>query len=315
MGASFGEPLALIALVVIPAIIWLYYLYLRKKKQSALRFSSVSSLKPKLKNRNYRQHIPFILICIAIFFLIIGLAKPKIPLKTAKQGVNVVLAIDDSGSMSLSDYKPTRLGAAKNAAKILIDSLKPHDNVGIVVFQSGATTAAYLTPYKDRAIQKLMAIKQSNGATAIGDGLSTAVDMATSIPNKKKVIILMSDGDSNAGVVSPTQAAQFAKDNKIPVYTIGLGSTNPQLLGYNFFGQPQYATLNEAALKKIAAITGGQYYKSVNTQTLDNIYKNIGNNIKRDWEPTNIEDWFIIAALIILIADAYVIYGRYRIVV
>ena len=139
--------------------------------------------------------------------------------------------------------------------------------------------------------------------------------MATSIPNKKKVIILLSDGVNNAGVVSPKEAVKYAKANKIQVYTVGMGSEKPVILGYDFFGNPQYAELDEATLKYIAKETGGKYYKSVNEHTLDEIYKNIGENIKREWENTSIKDWFFVAALVILLINAYIIYGKYRIVV
>ena len=313
---SFGEPERLIILLILPGLIYLYKVYKDKKKSAALKFSSVGIIKESLvRKRNLRAHIPFILIFLAILLLMIGLADPRIPLKTTKEGVNVVLVIDDSGSMAATDYKPTRLEAAKEAAKILINSLQPKDYVGIVIFESGATTACYLTPFKEKAIDKLMAIKQREGRTAIGDGLSSGIDMATSIPNKKKVIILLSDGVNNAGVVSPEEAIEFAKANKIQVYTVGMGSEKPVILGYDFFGNPQYAELDETTLKKIAQETGGKYYKSVNKHTLEEIYKNIGENIEREWEQVSIKDWFFAAALIILLINVYIIYGKYRIVV
>jgi Ca-activated chloride channel family protein len=313
---NFGEPLILLFLLVALLIIYFYKMYNRKKKKAALKFSSLGIIKEAGGRKlNLRVHLPFILFLVAISLIIIGLADPRIPLKTAKEGVNVVLVIDDSGSMAATDYPPTRLEAAKNAAEILINSLKPKDNVGIVIFESGATTASYLTPFKDKATEKLRAIEQKEGRTAIGDGLSLAIDMATSIPNKKKVIILLSDGVNNAGVVSPGEAIQFAKANKIQVYTVGMGSEKPVVLGYDFFGNPQYAELDEQTLKRIASETGGKYYKSVDKNTLNEIYRNIGENIEREWENTSIKDWFFVASLIVLLITIYVIYGRYRIVI
>jgi len=311
---SFGEPFALLLLFIIPFLLYLYMNYQKKKKMAAMKFSSLGLIK-KSSNPGLRMHIPFILLLIASILIIVGLADPQIPLKTAKEGVNVVLVIDDSGSMAATDYKPTRLEAAKKSAEILINSLKPKDNVGIVIFESGATTACYLTPFKDKAIEKLRAIEQREGRTALGDGLSLAVDMATSIPNKKKVIILLSDGVNNAGVVTPEEAIEYAKRNKIQVYTVGMGSEKPVLLGYDLFGNPQYAQLDEETLKRIASETGGKYYKSVNENTLDEIYKNIGENIEREWENTSIKDWFFALALFVLLLNLYIIYGKYRIVV
>lgn len=316
MPITFETPIALFALLLIPFILYFYNIYRKKKKSSSIKFSSLGIIKQALsKKTNIRAHIPFILITLSILFIIVGLSNPHIPLKTLKKGVNVVLVIDDSGSMSAKDYTPTRLEAAKQAAQILIESLNPKDNIGIVIFESGATTAAYLTPFKDKALSKLKAIQQKEGSTAIGDGLALAIDMATAIPNKKKVIILLSDGVNNAGVISPQEAVQFAKLNKIQVHTIGMGSEEPVILGYDFFGNPQYAQLDENTLKQIAQETGGKYSKSVDTDTLNNIYKNISQDIEREWEHTSIAIWFYILALITLIINIYIIYGRYRIII
>jgi Ca-activated chloride channel family protein len=318
MGVSFGEPRVLLVLFIIPLLIWFYRLYWRKKKEAALKFSALSSVKSAAnrtrRSVKLRAHLPFLLIISALACIVCGLADPVIPLKQAKEGVNVVLAIDDSGSMQATDYQPTRLEAAKTAAGTLIRSLKAKDNVGIVIFESGATTACYLTPFKNKAAEKLSGIEQKTGRTALGDGLTLAIDMAVSIPNRKKVVILLSDGVNNAGVVSPSEAVQFAKTNKIQVYTVGLGSEEPVVLGYDFFGNPQYAELDEETLKTIAAETGGKYYMSVDEKTLDEIYANIGEVIEREWEDTSIKDWFFAASFVILLVNVYVIYGKYRVV-
>ncbi|RJS73530.1 VWA domain-containing protein [ANME-2 cluster archaeon] len=316
MESGFSEPARLLLLLAIPVIYYAYMIHQRKKRASALKFSNLSIIKEASdKKTSIRRNLPFYILLIAIVFLMLGLADPHIPLKQAKEGVNVVLVIDDSGSMQATDYTPTRLEAAKRSAAILVRNLDPKDNVGIVVFESGATTAAYLTPYKDKALEKLKAIEPREGKTAIGDGLALAIDMATSIPNKKKVVILLSDGVNNAGVVSPAEAVQFAKTENIQVNTIGMGSNEPVVLGYDFFGRPQYAELDEATLRSIATETGGRYYKSVDDETLDEIYSGISQKIERVREETSIKDWFFGAALVVLLVYLYVIYGRYRIVV
>lgn len=316
MESGFSEPARLLLLLAIPVIYYAYMIHQREKRAAALKFSNLSIIKEASdKKTSMRRDLPFYILLIAIVFLILGLADPHIPLKQAKEGVNVVLVIDDSGSMQATDYTPTRLEAAKRSAAILVRNLDPKDNVGIVVFESGATTAAYLTPYKDKALEKLKAIEPREGKTAIGDGLALAIDMATSIPNKKKVIILLSDGVNNAGVVSPDEAVQFAKTENIQVNTIGMGSNEPVVLGYDFFGRPQYAELDEATLRSIATETGGRYYKSVDDETLDEIYSGISQKIERVREETSIKDWFFGAALVVLLVYLYVIYGRYRIVV
>jgi len=302
-------------LLVIPIIYYFYYLAKQKKKKEAIKFSYLAIIKKAMgKKRVLRTEMLFYITLAALLLVIFALADPHIPLKQTKEGVNVVLVIDDSGSMQATDYKPTRLEAAKRSAEILIKDLKTKDHVGIVIFESGATTASYLTPFKDKALEKLRAIAPKEGKTAIGDGLSLAVDMATSIPNKRKVVILLSDGVNNAGVISPAEAVNFAVANKMQVYTIGMGSEDKVVLGYDFFGNPQYAELDEATLIAIAQATGGKYFKSVDEQTLDEIYKNIGKDIKREKEPTSIKDWFIGLAAIILLIQLYLRYGGKRII-
>ena len=147
------------------------------------------------------------------------------------------------------------------------------------MFESGATTVSYLTPFKDKTIDDLNSIKQRDGATAIGDGLVLGVDMANSIPNKKKVVILLSDGDHNAGVVTPNEAVQYAIQKKIQIHTIG------------------------------------KYYKSVDNNSLNEIFEQITDDIDRELEQVSIKDWFFIAAVVILAANIYIVYGKYRIVI
>lgn len=314
--AGFGNEFVLVFLLLIPGLFYLYSRILAKKKKAAIRFSSLSYIKSAIgdKKKIKRDSLLFYTSIGIIALMIIGFADPHIPLEQAKEGVNVVLVLDDSGSMQAEDYPPNRLESAKKSAEILLNSLQPKDNAGIVTFETGATTAAYLSPYKDKVIEKLRDILPREGKTAIGDGLSLGIDMATSVPNKQKVVILLSDGVSNAGVITPNEAIAFAKSNDIQVYTIGLGSENKVVLGYDFFGRAQYAELDEVTLKAIAENTGGKYFKSIDSQTLENIYKSISKDIKREQEETSIKDWFFAASLGLFFAQIYTRYGKGRII-
>lgn len=316
---TFMNPLALLLILVLPLLVLFYIDQSKKKKSKALLFSNLGLLKKaqkKTKHR-FRKHLNFSLLILVLFMLIIGFADPHIPLNNKKDGVNVVLSIDVSGSMRATDYSPNRLEVAKTSAVTLIDSLETKDSIGVVKFGNGATTVSYLTPFKTRAIDKVKAIPmQGCEGTAIGDGLATAVDMASSIPNKKKIVILLSDGEQTAGNFKPEEAIRFASENKIQVYTIGMGSTGDvQFACPGAFGFPQYgkASLKEETLKQIATSTGGKYFKSVNKDTLDKIYKTISEDIKREKEPTSIRMWFFILAFILTIVEIYYRYGRYAI--
>ncbi|MFC1741959.1 VWA domain-containing protein [Nanoarchaeota archaeon] len=312
--AGFYHPKLLFFLIVVPLLYVLYRIAMHKKKQAAMKFSRVALVKKAMGGKkNWRVHALFWMSVAAVAFIIVGFADPHIPLKQTKEGVNVVLVIDNSGSMQATDYAPNRLEAAKESAEILVEGLHEQDHIGIVLFENGATTAAYLSPFKKRVRDKLRAVRQRDGKTALGDGLSLAVDMADSIPNKKKVVILLSDGVSNAGVVSPQEAAVFAKTSKIQVYTVGMGSTDPVVLGHDWFGNPQYAELDESTLQQVAGLTGGKYFKSVDKKTLDKVYKDISDDINREKEETSIGKWFFLAALIVLLVEMYIRYGGKRI--
>lgn len=313
---SFDSPAILIFLALIPVIYYFYRKTLERKKKAAMKFSSLGFIKSVLGDRKKSRKLDllFYLTLTALALMITGFANPAIPLMRSKEGVNVVMVMDVSGSMQAKDYEPNRLEAAKRAAEVLLKSLKPKDHAGIVTFETGATTAAYLSPYKEKVIEKLRDIAPKEGRTAIGDGLGLGIDMAVSIPNKKKVVILLSDGVNNAGVISPQEAIAFARSNNIQVYTIGMGSDEKVVLGYDWFGNPQYAELDEETLKTIAKETGGRYFKSVNNRTLDEIYKNISKDIKREKEKTNIKDWFFLAALVVLLVYLYFRFGAKRVI-
>jgi Ca-activated chloride channel family protein len=314
--AGFENQIILLFLLLIPVLFYLYNKVLIKKKKAAIKFSNLSYIKSALgdKKKTKRDSLLFYISIGIIVLMILGFADPHIPLEQTKEGVNVVLVLDVSGSMQAEDYPPNRLESAKKSAEILLNSLQPKDNAGIVTFETGATTAAYLSPYKDKVIDKLRDIMPREGKTAIGDGLSLGIDMATSVPNKQKVVILLSDGVNNAGVITPGEAVAFAKSNDIQVYTIGLGSENKVVLGYDFFGRAQYAELDEATLNAIAENTGGKYFKSIDFATLENIYKNISQDIKREQEDTSIKDWFFAASLGLFFIQIYMRYGKGRII-
>ncbi|WP_292368862.1 vWA domain-containing protein [Methanoregula sp. UBA64] len=314
--SGFYEPAWLFALLLIPVLAGVYWYITRKKKQEAIAFSRIAFVKSALGDarKSKRAHILFIVALAVIGLLVIGLADPHIPLEQTKEGTNVILVLDISGSMQANDYQPTRIEAAKTAAEQLVSSLDPKDSVGVVTFQSGATTAAYLSQDKDRVKEKIGAIEPSSGETAIGDGLALGVDMAQSVPNKKSVIILLSDGVNNAGVISPDEAVALAKTAGIPVFTVGLGTTTPTVLGYDWMGNPQYAQLDEKTLQSIADQTGGKYFKSVDERTLKTVYSGLSSSIVHEKEDTSIRDWFFAAALLLLIIEFWLRYGRGRII-
>ena len=311
---EFGFINALFLFLLIPVLIFVYYKYNTGKKESILKFSTLKVIKQtNTKNNVIRKHSPFVLIVLVLSLIIIALANPQIVTMGAEKGINIGIVLDGSESMAASDYNPTRLEAAKKAINSLIEKTPNTNNVGVVVFETGAGTISYLTPVKEKTINSISSIQQGTGATAIGDGLSLGIDMVSSILDKKRVIILLSDGIHNSGLVTPEQATQYAILNNVQVHTIGIGSENPVYLRDDIYGEPQYAELDELALQEIAKSTGGMYFKSLDDKTLNEILLELNANLEYEKELSTIRDWFIGSAIIILLIDIYIIYGRFRI--
>ena len=315
MDIQFEFLYALFLLLIIPGLYFLYAKYNTEKKETILKFSSLKIIKKSISGKTiFRKHLPFLLMMIILGLIIVGLANPQIPTVSVEKGINLSIVLDGSESMAASDYKPTRLDAAKDAISQMVNKVGPQNNVGVVLFESGATTISYLTPDKEKTIDSISSIQQGQGATAIGDGLALGIDMASSIPDKKGVIVLLSDGVHNSGLVTPQEAIQYAKINGIQIHTIGLGSVEPVYLRDDIYGEPQYAELDEETLIEIANETNGSYFKSLDEQTLNEIFLTLSSNLEYEMEYSTLRDWFMGATIAVLLVDAYIIYGRYRIV-
>ena len=312
---EFGFINALFLFLLIPLLIFTYHRYNLNKKESILKFSSLKVIrKADVKKHVIRKHLPFVLVIIILSLTIMALANPQIATAGVEKGINLGIVLDGSESMAASDYKPTRLEAAKNAVNSLVEKTSGKNNVGVVLFETGASTISYLTPVKEKTLNSISLIQQGSGATAIGDGLSLGVDMVSAILDKKRTIILLSDGIQNSGLVSIEQATQYAVINNVQVHTIGIGSEKPVYVRDDIYGEPQYAELDEDALKNISNSTGGSYFKSLDEQTLNEIVLELSSSIEYETELSTIRDWFIGSAIGLILLNMYIIYGKYRII-
>ena len=189
MQIQFEYIYALFLLLIIPGLYFLYSKYNNEKKDSILKFSSLKIIKKSVMGKNFlRKHLPFVLMMIILGLVIIGLANPQIPSLSVENGINLSIVLDGSESMAATDYTLTRLDAAKEAINSLITKIGPQNNVGVILFESGASTISYLTPDKEKSVNAILSIQQGQGATAIGDGLALGIDMASSIPDKKNAL-------------------------------------------------------------------------------------------------------------------------------
>lgn len=309
---------ALLLLLAIPALCMLYLRYARGRKDTVLKFSSLYVIvKADAKRGFARRHLPFVLLSIVVALLALAMADLQLPMIQAEtagtNGRSIGIVLDGSESMAATDYDPSRLDAAKQSIARLIAGSDPRDYVGVVLFETGATTVSYLTHDKQRSADAVMSINRTAGATAIGDGLALGIDMVLSIPERTGVVILLSDGVHNSGRVAPLEAAAYAQQAGVPVHTIGIGSEAPVFVGTDVFGDPRYAELDEETLMIIANMTGGAYSKSVDSRMLEEVFAGIEVEISYRTEYQSLRDWFIAASTVLVVAAAYVMYGRYRI--
>lgn len=279
---SFAAPqFFLLGLLMPVMIVW----YIRKNvvNQAGIKVSSAKSFAGLSSWKSTLRHLPFLLRLLSIGFIIAALARPQT--KTDEQqaegdGVDIVLCIDVSGSMTAQDFLPNRMEAAKKVAQDFIDS-RLTDRIAIVIFSGESFTQCPLTT--DRAVLKSAVENIRNGlledGTAIGDGLSTSVDRLRSSKSKSKVVILLTDGENNGGLIGPTNAKEIAKAFYIKVYTIGVGTEGyapfPVRTELGVVMQQQKVTIDEKLLKEIAGETGGKYFRAKDNAGLANIYKEI----------------------------------------
>jgi len=305
----------LLLFLIIPLIVVVYKKYNSKNKESVLKFSSLKIIKKSTKENIFRKHIPFVITIIILCLIIIALANPQVMTPSTEKGVNLSIVLDGSESMAATDYEPTRLESAKKSIISIVSKMNPQNNVGVVLFETGATTISYMTPIKEKTTNSIMSINQGQGSTAIGDGIVLGTDMVLSISDKKKIIILLSDGIHNSGYVTPDEAITYAKNNNVQIHSIGIGSEKPVFLRNDIYNNPQYAELDEKTLQHISEQTGGSYFKSLNTETLDSILSTINANIEYEMEYSTLRHWFIGASMVLLVVEIFIIYGKYKIAV
>ena len=280
---EFANPRLLWLLLLVPALI-LWYILRHKKQEASLSFSDIKGFVKLPKTwKAYLRHLLFALKIAALALLIVALARPQSSSTNSTsniEGIDIVMAMDVSGSMLARDLKPDRLTAAKNVASDFVKN-RPGDRMGLVIFSGESFTQVPLTT--DHGVMLNMLAEMKNGliddGTAIGDGLATAISRLKDSEAISKVVILLTDGMNNAGSVDPYTAAEIAKLYGIRVYTIGVGSygTAPYPVQTPFGTQIQQmkVEIDEKLLSNMAAMTGGKYFRATSNQKLDEIYDEI----------------------------------------
>lgn len=229
------------------------------------------------------RHLPFILRLLTISSIIIALARPQVKnveQTTEGEGIDVMLALDVSGSMTAQDLKPNRLEAAKQVAIDFVNR-RPTDRMGIVIFSGESFTQCPLTTDHNVLISSIRSIRNGllEDGTAIGSGLATSVDRIRNSKAASKIIVLLTDGENNGGLIDPNTAKEIAKTYGIRVYTIGVGTEGfaPQPVqtmgGVTMYQQK--VSIDEPLLREIAGETGGKYFRATDNASLNEIYTTI----------------------------------------
>lgn len=280
---QFAHPTYLyLLLLLIPIIAW--YIIRMSKTQASFKLASTDAFKGKSKGiRVHLRHLPFVLRTIAIALIIIVLARPQAVdswEKSETQGIDIVLALDISGSMLAQDLQPNRMEAVKKVAAEFVTE-RTNDNIGLVIFAGESFTQCPMTTDHKVLLNLLNEVDfgMIEDGTAIGLGLATSVNRLKDSQSKSKVVILLTDGSNNRGQIAPLTAADLAKSYGIRVYTIGAGTKGtaptPVQTPYGIRMQNMPVDIDEEVLTNIADLTGGKYYRAVDNESLRDIYREI----------------------------------------
>ncbi len=282
---KFANPeyLWAIPFIVLSMILW--WFFNRKKEYATIKMPSLAAFKGKSSFRGKLKILLTIFRVLAMVALIIAIARPQTTdsdEKITSYGIDIVLSLDVSASMLAKDFKPNRLEAAKKVASEFVDA-RQNDRLGLVIFSGESFTQVPVTT--DHMIVKDQLAKVKYGflsqGTAIGMGIATGVNRLKDSKSESKVIVLMTDGVNNAGLIDPILATETANQFNIKVYTIGIGSEGQALMPISMKtnGQFQYGyakgEIDEKLLKEVASATGGKYFRATGNKSLKEIYEEI----------------------------------------
>lgn len=307
----------LLLLALLPLLAWWYFTQ-QSRRQASVLISSLSKVNGIRSWKTTLRYLPFICRLLCLSCIILALARPQTRNDeelVSGEGVDIILAIDVSGSMLAQDFTPNRIEAEKEVAANFVAN-RPTDRIGIVIFSGESFTLCPLTT--DQQVLKTQIYNIQSGlledGTAIGSGLATSVDRLRSSKSKSKVIILLTDGENNGGQIPPLTAKELAKATGVKVYTIGVGTDGfaqipMQTQTGEVVMQKEKVNIDEKLLTQIATETGGKYFRAKDNESLKNIYAEIDKLEKSKIEVMALKRYsekffpFAIAALAFLLTE------------
>jgi Ca-activated chloride channel family protein len=285
---EFANPKLLwLSALIVPMAVW--YVWRTLKGGASVRISTVESFAAAAGRRTLRywlRHVPFVLVCGAVALMSVALARPQTAesgSSSTTRGIDIVLALDISGSMLARDFTPDRIAAAKDVAANFIND-RPGDRIGLVVFAAESFTQSPLTTDKATLLNLLAQVRTGivQDGTSIGAGLGTSINRLRESDAVSKVIILLTDGVNNViSQIAPVTAADIARSLGIKVYTVGVGTRGmaptPAVDPWgNYAGLVNVPVeIDEQLLTDIATTTGGQYFRATDRGSLQAIYDQI----------------------------------------
>lgn len=318
----FAYPYVLLLILPISVAIFAAYFY-RQRHQRALRMGTSAPEEILLRPFYYKMLLPELLLFLSVIFLLFALARPQrgnVSRELRQSGIDIMLALDISGSMQLNDFKPNRLEASKQVARDFVENRR-QDRVGLVVFAGESFLQCPLTTDYDvvsELIGKMEIVPQSLDGTAIGLAIVNCLNRLRDTEAKSKVIILLTDGENNAGDVDPMTAASFAKEYDIRIYTIGMAGSG-EVISTGFLFPQRIPPLNDRLLQAIAKETGGRFYRADSEKKLKEIWDEIAALEKTEINVRQYMDWderyypyLLIALLLALFAYVlkYIVWRR-----
>jgi Ca-activated chloride channel family protein len=319
---TFAHPWLLLLLLLLPAFAWLKG---KRGRPPAFLYSSVQLVRAVLNvSRSRSGGFLAALRWLALAIFIVALAQPRLTKSQTQlkaSGIDIAVAVDLSGSMASEDFEVgggrlSRIDMAKAVLKKFIDK-RPSDRIGLIAFATDAYIAAPLTldhQFLEQNLDRLELDVIDGSHTAIGSGLSTAINRLRDLKSKSKIVILMTDGQNNAGKLAPLTAAEAAQTLGVKVYTIGVGMRgNAPMPTQDIFGRKVYrmmpVDIDEETLTQIANMTGGKYYRADNAERFQEIYAEINKLekseavVKKYTEFNELFAWFLVPGIVLLLTE------------
>jgi Ca-activated chloride channel homolog len=339
---TFQWPHALWLMLLVPALVAAYVYIVRRKQKSALRYASLTMVRAASGSSSVRRHLPPVLFLLALITMIFAMARPAAVIQLPSNQETVILAMDVSGSMRATDVEPNRLAAAQAAARTFVDEQPRSTRVGIVAFAATALVVQHPTQNREDILAAIDRLQLQRGtaigsgiivalATLFPDQGITLESLpsagesrrrpggvpldraAKSAPEKgpatpvppgsftSAAIILLTDGQRTTGP-DPIEAAKFAADRGIRIYTVGIGTPEGEIMGFE--GWRMRVRLDEDTLKAIAGMTHGQYFYAGNAAELKKVYQSLNSRFVLEKKETEVTALVSAVAAVLALVSA-----------